>query len=66
MRATLFLVALLAACKTVPAYQRETLAKPVMSLDPEPRADALRQHVLVTREGSVGGFGGGGGGCGCN
>ena len=64
--ALVFATLLAGACKTVPAYQRETLAKPVMALDPEPGANALRQHVLVTREGSVGGFGGGGGGCGCN
>jgi hypothetical protein len=57
---------LVGACKTIRADQRETLAKPVMALDPEPGADRLRAHVLITREGSVGGFGGGGGGCGCN
>lgn len=59
-------VGALAGCKTIRADQRETLAKPAMALDPEPGANALRQHVLITREGSVGGFGGGGGGCGCN
>ncbi len=55
-----------AGCKTIRADQRETLTRPVMALDPAPGAAALRQHVLDTREGSVGGFGGGGGGCGCN
>jgi len=57
---------LLAACATVRPYQREDLARPVMSLDPDPGQFALYQHVLGVREGSVGGFGGGGGGCGCN
>ena len=60
------IAATLAACKTVRPYQREDLARPVMALDPEPGPFALHQHVLSTREGSVGGFGGGGGGCGCN
>ena len=55
-----------AACKTVRPYERENLARPVMALDPEPGPFALQQHVLSTREGAVGGFGGGGGGCGCN
>jgi hypothetical protein len=58
--------ALAGGCKTIRADQRETLARPAMALDPEPGPQALRQHVLDTREGSVGGFGGGGGGCGCN
>lgn len=57
---------LIAACSTVRPYQREDLARPVMSLDPPAGSFALRQHVLSTREGAVGGFGGGGGGCGCN
>jgi len=57
---------LLAACATVRPYQREDLARPVMSLDPNLDQFSLYQHVLGVREGSVGGFGGGGGGCGCN
>ncbi len=56
----------ISACKTVRPYDRENLARPVMALDPEPGPFALHQHVLSTREGSVGGMGGGGGGCGCN
>ena len=54
------------ACSTTKAYQRETLARPVMAPDGDPDREALRFHVLSTREGAVGGFGGGGGGCGCN
>jgi hypothetical protein len=56
----------LSACATTRPWQREYLAHPAMAVDPDPDADALRQHLLGTREGAVGGFGGGGGGCGCN
>jgi len=56
----------LAGCSTTQAWQREVLAKPVMSPDPGGQRQALKHHYLSTREGSVGGFGGGGGGCGCN
>lgn len=56
----------LSGCSTTQAHDRGRLAKPVMSLDPEADRFALRRHVLSTREGAVGGFGGGGGGCGCN
>ncbi len=60
-------VAVLATgCARTKAYERETLAKPVMSPDGDTDREALRYHVLSTREGAVGGFGGGGGGCGCN
>ena len=65
--ALLTLVALGAAgCATTRPWQREDLARPVMELDPDPAAFSLKQHLLGTREGAVGGFGGGGGGCGCN
>lgn len=37
-----------------------------MAPDGDGQREGLRQHVLSTREGAVGGFGGGGGGCGCN
>ncbi len=61
-----FLSVSLSACVRTKAYQRETLAKPVMALDGDSDREGLRFHVLSTREGAVGGFGGGGGGCGCN
>lgn len=54
------------ACSTTKPYQRATLAKPEMAPDGDSHREALRHHVLSTREGAVGGFGGGGGGCGCN
>lgn len=54
------------ACARTRPYQREDLARPEMAPDPDPDEAALHQHLLGTREGAVGGFGGGGGGCGCN
>jgi hypothetical protein len=60
------LLAALAGCATTKPWQREYLAHPVMTTDPDPDENALREHVHGTREGAVGGFGGGGGGCGCN
>lgn len=65
----LFLVLMVASsvgCTLVKPYQREYLAKPVMSLAEAPEAALLEQHVFEYREGSAGGYGGGGGGCGCN
>jgi hypothetical protein len=53
-------------CSTTKPYEREMLSEPVMSPDPDPDREALRFHMMTTREGAVGGFGGGGGGCGCN
>ena len=57
---------LLSNCVRTKPYQRETLARPEMAPDADGDREALRSHVLSTREGAVGGFGGGGGGCGCN
>lgn len=53
-------------CTLVKPYQREYLAKSIMSLAEAPEAALLEQHVFEYREGSAGGYGGGGGGCGCN
>lgn len=55
-----------AGCATTRPWEREYLADPLMSPDPDEDREALRHHMLGTREGAVGGFGGGGGGCGCN
>ena len=66
LRLAMVALLMITACQTVRPYDRENLARPVMALDPEAGPFALHQHVLSTREGSVGGFGGGGGGCGCN
>jgi hypothetical protein len=58
--------ALVGACATTRPYEREELARPEMALEPDRDEAALRQHLLGTREGAVGGGGGEGGGCGCN
>lgn len=59
-------LALVSGCTRTKPYQRGTLAKPEMAPDGDADREALQHHVLSTREGAVGGFGGGGGGCGCN
>lgn len=64
--ACLALVLGLSGCTRVKPYQRELLAKRIMSLEPSPEATLLEQHVFQYREGSAGGYGGSGGGCGCN
>jgi hypothetical protein len=55
----------LGGCTLVKPYQRELLSQPGMSLAVTPDSDA-EQHLLESREASVGGFGSAGGGCGCN
>ena len=64
--ACLLVVALATSCATTKAHQREHLANPVMNPDGDGDLEALKAHMLGTREGTVGGFGSGGGGCGCN
>jgi len=56
----------LAGCRTTQPWQREQLARPQMAPDLDRDREALRQHMMGTREGAHGGFGAGGGGCGCN
>jgi hypothetical protein len=53
-------------CATTKPYEREYLARPEMAVDQDGDREALRHHMLGTREGAVGALGGGGGGCGCN
>ena len=57
---------LLAACATVPPYERETLARRDMALQRNPDTSAGEQHATAYREGSGGAEGTSGGGCGCN
>ncbi len=69
MRALLFLVGIAASsagCVRVQPYQREYLAKTIMTFQPDPDEDTLDLHMLEAREGSSGGYGSAGGGCGCN
>lgn len=59
-------VAAVAGCAPVKPYERELLAKPIMTFQPDPYEDVLDLHMLEAREGAVGGYGSAGGGCGCN
>lgn len=52
-------------CAPVAAWERGTLAKPHMALDPRPALSALRAHNYGSREAASGGSSAGGGGCGC-
>jgi hypothetical protein len=66
---TLFLCSLAlaaAGCVRVRPYERELLAKPIMTFQPDPYEDVLDLHMLEAREASAGGYGSAGGGCGCN
>lgn len=59
-------LAVLASCVRAQPWQRERLAKPIMSMQDDPDEAVLEQHFLQAREGATGGFGSAGGGCGCN
>ncbi len=50
----------------VKPYEREHLADPIMSLNPNPVSSTYIDHVFESREGAKGATGGVGGGCGCN
>jgi hypothetical protein len=50
----------------VKPYERQALADPIMSFNPNPVSSAYMDHVFEAREGARGAMGGGGGGCGCN
>jgi hypothetical protein len=66
LAAAALLLSLFAAAGCVKPYQRELLAKPIMSIQPDPYEALLDQHMLEAREAAAGGFGSAGGGCGCN
>ena len=59
-------VAAAGGCARVKPYERELLAKPTMTFQPDPHEDVLDNHMLEAREGAAGGYGSAGGGCGCN
>jgi hypothetical protein len=50
----------------VKPYERQALADPIMSFNPNPVSTAYLDHVFEAREGSRGAVGSAGGGCGCN
>jgi hypothetical protein len=59
----------LGACSIQPwvkPYERDHLADPIMSFDPNPVSSAYTDHVYEAREGARGATGSSGGGCGCN
>jgi len=60
------LVLCLQACQPVEPWERGTLAKPQMALDPNPTHSALRAHTFASREAGSGESSAVGGGCGCN
>jgi len=53
-------------CTPLAPWERGTLAKPAMALDPNPAQSAMRTHVRISREAASGGEATSGGGCGCN
>jgi len=55
-----------AACTEVAAWQRGTLARPEMALNPLPLENSLSEHIHFSKEASSGGHSASGGGCGCN
>jgi hypothetical protein len=57
---------LLGACTHIEPWQRGTLAKPQMALEPHPLRGALVAHVRSAREAASGTVSKDGGGCGCD
>jgi hypothetical protein len=64
--ATLLLGGCASAEPWVKPYEREHLADPIMSFDPNPVSSSYLDHVYESREGAKGATGSVGGGCGCN
>ncbi len=60
------LISLTGCASSVDPWERGVLARPEMTLDPDPLESSLRQHVFFSKEAIGGGHGVGGGGCGCN
>ena len=58
-------LAALAGCAQVEPWERGTLARPHMALDPWPMQGALRAHVHGSREAAPRSGVAEGGGCGC-
>lgn len=56
----------LSSCTPVQAWERGTLARPEMALEPDTMEQALNNHVYFSKEASSGGNSASGGGCGCN
>ena len=56
----------LTACATVQPWERGTLARPEMQLDPNPLQTGLYEQVYDSKEAASGGTSAAGAGCGCN
>jgi Domain of unknown function (DUF4266) len=56
----------LGGCATVHPWDRDLLAEPAMSFNPDPMLSAIDAHIYFSTEGSTGGQEVDGGGCGCN
>ena len=56
---------ILSGCSSISPWERGTLAKEHMSLDPSPMQNSLRSHQYGSREAASGGSASSGGGCGC-
>jgi len=56
----------LRATGTLKAWNRGHLADPIMSLDGDPLARMMREHIHSSKESAAGDGGAAGGGCGCN
>lgn len=61
----LLVLALFAGCADVKPWERGTLAKDHMALQPYPIQQAFRGHIYGAREAASGGAESSGGGCGC-
>ncbi len=59
------LAACTSACSPVAPWQRGTLAKPSMALEPQPMQSTLLEHAHGSREAASGSSSASGGGCGC-
>ena len=56
----------LSACESVRPWERGTLARPEMQLDPNALQTGLYEQVYYSKEASRGGSKTAGAGCGCN
>lgn len=61
----LILTATLTGCVTVAPWERGTLAKKQMAVNPHPLQSVMRTHVQNSREATLSGDMAAGGGCGC-
>ncbi len=57
---------LLSSCATVEPWERGTLARPEMQLNPDSLGSELYDQVYFSKEASTGGNTTAGAGCGCN